>query len=173
MGVYQGLELRAARYDKFRKTFDSFHAQAKKLPGAGNPPLLETLEVGDLTEPGYFDVSLAGTSVRLQLEYLPGSSRGDSGVVAAYLFDQVTEERAYDPYARLEFTTSGKTSWKHERSNDEVTLADDMGSWFVVASLLLQAIDRKQVSPNILTDRVEGVLIETTSKCPRTANAGR
>jgi len=143
LDVYQALELAAKRYRSLRTRFEQFHAHAKSLPNAGTPPLLADMSVSDLVAPGYFDVSLAGTTIRFQFEYLPDSTVGDKGVAVAYLFDRFTGMRADKAFGNFDFTSTGQTEHKFDGNGDPVSIADEHGSWYVVAKLLAEAIQRK------------------------------
>ena len=138
---FRSLETYARRYPKLREVFDKFHANVKTLPTFGTPPLLSTMTVTDVTEPGFFDLSIAGTTTRVQFEYLPGSEHGDSGLLRTFVLDPFTQ-RLGGLLETVPFTSTSETNFKFD-SGDPIVLNDQAGAFQVIGLLVKNAIERK------------------------------
>ena len=144
MNSFNELASYAQRYEKLKAAFAGFHKVAQTLPthGDAKPALLSAMNVGELHEPGYFDTSIGGTTIRIQFKFLPGSVFGSDGVATAHVVDPITGVVGPQVGA-FQFVSNGGTNEKFP-NGDAVMLMDAVGAFHLFGRLIHAGVYRKE-----------------------------
>lgn len=153
---FQALSTHAQRYERLLAMFRKWHEVVKGLPsfGNGNPPLLASMTIGavgaDGLEPNTFAMTLAGTTVYIRLDYLPGGEYGTEGILQAYVREPFTKL----PFllTPIPFKGNGHTKLTTE-IGIEVMLGEQVGAFFVAGQLMKAALERTEPVKSEVTTR--------------------
>ena len=141
---YQTLSTYTTRHARLKDVFLAWHATTKELPTFGNPPLLASMQIGEIgaddLDPDTFKVSLAGTTAYVRFAFLPGQKHGEDGVLQAYVLEPISEDPVF--LQPISFKGTGAVQMTMP-NGDQVMLGERHGAFFVIALLMKAALERK------------------------------
>lgn len=141
MPIFSDLQSHARRYEKLKSVFAEFHANVLTLPQFGGPPPeMEKLVVGELVGGTHFDLTMAGTTVRVGFSYLPGQ-HGIHGVMTGHVIDPSTS-LPLNVFTTLTFTGHSETTMHHKNGN-AMMLNDKVSAHWVAATLMSDGLHRR------------------------------
>ncbi|MBK7277003.1 MAG: hypothetical protein IPI08_10755 [Betaproteobacteria bacterium] len=142
--LYQTLAKYTTRHARLKDVFLAWHTTTKELPKFGNPPLLASMEIGEIgadgLDPDTFKVSLAGTTVYVRFAFLPGQKDGEDGVLQAYVLEPISEDPVF--LHPISFKGTGAVQMTMP-DGDQVMLGEQHSAFFVIALLMKAALERK------------------------------